>query len=271
MDYKLLRDSSTGAVVTQNLRGMMRFKEHVEPQGYLTNAVKVGEDPKKGVMYALYISTRPLSRSERDVYISKCHGKMAGVLSINVNPTLCDYCKKMNKCEGAICSKCYSYKTLVPTASGKAASETMRGALTRNTYLLNKPLEKIPKINKPFFRFSAHGDLTNEQHFLNLIMIAEANPKTRFSLWTKQVGLVQDVLSRVKKPKNLHLIKSTTNINVAKPTLPEGFDKVFSVYTQEYADANGIKINCGAKSCASCMICYSDKFNRVKFVNELVK
>lgn len=268
---KLMRDASTGQPVILTLRGYARFREHIEPQGYITSFVRAGKNEEGKTLYAVYLSLEAIPKEQRDLLISKCSGKMKGVLSLNVNPTLCEFCKKMRKCPGTICEYCYSYKEMSPGKSGMAPGETKRPALTRNAYLLKRPLNKIPKINKPFFRFNAHGELLNRTHLLNLFAIAEANPKTRFTLWTKQVGVVQSVVKEVPKPRNLHLIRSTLKVNDPSPVVPTGFDKVFTVYTPEYAEKHKIKINCGGKSCASCMLCYDNRFNRTKVINELVK
>ena len=46
-------------------------------------------------------------------------------------------------------------------------------------------------------------------------------------------------------------------------------DKVFTVYTKDYIEEHHIEINCGAKACLRCMLCY--KHNDVKYINEVLK
>jgi hypothetical protein len=115
---------------------------------------------------------------------------------------------------------------------------------------------------------SAEGDLHNEQHLLNFFAIAKANPHTHFTLWTKRVDIVAMAMSKHAKPRNLHLIRSSFRLNVADPR-PPGFDKVFTVYTPEYIKAHGVKINCGAKSCMSCRLCYTN--NATRNISEKLK
>jgi hypothetical protein len=64
-------------------------------------------------------------------------------------------------------------------------------------------------------------------------------------------------------------IHSTPHMNVLVPTKPKGFDKVFSVYTRPFVKEHGVKINCGAKNCLTCQLCYTH--NDTEYVNELIK
>jgi hypothetical protein len=263
---KLLRDSGSGKILVRNLQQYSRFREHMEGQGYIVSFKKIMTG-----QYAVYISTTVVPRSERELNVGKMHGKMAGVPSISTNPAMNSFCQKSSrsKCNDAICTHCYSYKNMVEGKSGISPQATSRPALTRNTRLLtNRPLENVPKTSAKFFRLSAEGDLHNEQHFLNFIAIAKANPNTHFTLWTKRDDIVQAALAKHAKPRNLHLIKSSFRMNHPDPKPPH-FEKVFTVYTKEYVAEHKIKINCGAKSCTSCKLCYSN--NNVHTVNELLK
>jgi hypothetical protein len=50
--------------------------------------------------------------------------------------------------------------------------------------------------------------------------------------------------------------------------LPEGFDKVFTVYTKQYVKENNIDINCGGKKCKDCLLCY---VGDEKLIRELMR
>ena len=271
---KLLRDTNSGNARIANLHQYARFAEHIERQGYLTSKRHYGTRMRGGVnenTYVIYISTHILPKSEREISVSRMGGKMKGIGAISTNPAMNAFCQKARHgaCTDAVCKACYSYKNMTEGKTGNAPADTARPALTRNTQLLaGSTLQKIPKITQPFFRLSAEGDLHNEQHLINFFAICLANPNTRFTIWTKRPDIVSSVLRKHRKPKNLHLILSSFRLNTPQP-LPKGFDKVFTVYTPEYVKEHGIKINCGAKSCMSCKLCYTN--NSVRRVSEVLK
>jgi hypothetical protein len=89
----------------------------------------------------------------------------------------------------------------------KTAQECFR---RNNELLSSKELEpaQIPFLNYHTVRFNAFGELINKQHFINLVKIAEHNPKTTFTLWTKRMDLVS------KRPKNMIITQSSYKLNV---------------------------------------------------------
>ena len=123
----------------------------------------------------------------------------------------------------------------------------------RNSEILSKsiiPDEYLPRVNNAFFRFSAHGELINLNHLVNLVNIVKKNPQTNFALWTKRKNLVKKYLDEHKKPKNLILVFSNMLIgSIAK--LPKYFDKTFN---NVYGDDK--KINC-FQNCLDCLLCYT--------------
>ena len=190
-------------------------------------------------------------------------GKMRGMLSLNTSPQCNPFCQKMQKDDSNVCTYCYSAKT------EKRWTTTQRAWINNFNMLSKIKLKRfeIPTLTCSIFRFSAHGELANRCHYNNLCAIAKANTQTIFALWTKRL----DVINRggVCKLDNLIHVYSTPKLDVLNPTLPPGFDKVFSVYTPEFAEKHNIKINCGAKKCAECRLCYTH--NKTTYVNELLK
>ena len=191
-------------------------------------------------------------------------GKLEGILAVNSNPLTNDFCQSMCKNPKAICSQCYSQAMLKGVRSNCVPKFERVGSLLSTTVLESRDLPK--GIKEEYARFSAHGELINEQHLLNYIMIANHNPKTRWALWTKR----KDIIAKYKKfiPKNVVLVYSNPFIDKSMEA-PVGFNKVFSVFTQKYAKVNKIKINCGAKDCLTCLKCY--KTNKITVVSELLK
>ena len=125
-----------------------------------------------------------------------------------------------------------------------------------------------------YFRLEAFGDLINETHAINYFTFCRLNPETRFTLWTKNpVFIHKAITSGHNKPENITIIYSSPYLNkAAKQCIFDIFpfiDKIFTVYSKEEAKAENININCGAKKCADCLICYAK--NGIKEVNELLK
>ena len=72
-----------------------------------------------------------------------------------------------------------------------------------------------------------------------------------------------------EKPKNLIIIQSSFFLNIVDPIKDMWVDKVFTVFTKEFAIVHDIKINCGARHCLSCQTCYTN--NDTIYINELLK
>jgi len=248
---KLVRDTNSRKILIRTLYQFARFAQHIEAQGYLTGRKQV----KQGVdAYYVYISEKPVPKSEQKVEFSRMHGKMDGVGGLNTNTALNPGCraayrgKPSEGCNPTICKSCYSMEGMIEGKTGNPPKATSMAMLTRNTRLLTRgPLANVPKVSQKFFRFSAEGDLHNEQHLENFFAIARANPGTHFTLWTKRHHIVAMVLGKHSKPRNLFLIQSSLRVNTPEHKLP-GYSKVFTVYTPSYLKEHPeIKINCGGQ------------------------
>lgn len=184
------------------------------------------------------------------VHITSHSGKMTGIESISTSTSGNPFCRKMQKCEGSVCTRCYAktYEKMRPA---------LVTALERNTMLLKGRVlsdRELPVINANIFRFSSFGDLHNTVHAINLVNVAEKNPATTFAIWTKRPRLLQAAFRKVGKPTNLIAIYSAPMID-QEPSLPKNFDKTFTVFTK--GKASEVGINCGAKSCVTCRVCYT--------------
>ena len=191
-------------------------------------------------------------------------GKMKGFHSLNTNPLTNEFCIGMHQNDNAICSKCYSIKGLRSWCMG--ANE----AWQRNNDILTQDIlsrDERPFIMDKFFRFHSHGELLNDYHFINFCLIAERNPETHFALWSKRKDIVRKNAGLI--PDNMLMIYSTSKIDDESLFIPEFFDKRFSVYHKDFAEDNGIDLNCAGKSCVDCLICYRD--NGIKYINEKLK
>jgi len=125
-------------------------------------------------------------------------------------------------------------------------------AWEKNSILLKSNiLKELPQFNSLYVRFHGHGELINETHFINFLLIAQYNPKTTFSLFTKRHKLVKKVLETREKPQNLILVYSNPIKDRVTDKKPQNFDKVFNTVTQENAQDN-----CTGRKCIECLACY---------------
>lgn len=200
----------------------------------------------------------------QNTLFSKMSGKMQGIPSICTNPLTNPFCQKMAKNKNTICSSCYSQKMLVGVRSNCVPKFDRVGELLSSSLLPENVIVRLSQKYK-VARFSAHGELINMTHLKNYMTIARVNPQVTFGFWTKRVDFVKKLKDR---PSNVIFIYSNPFLNDKNPVVPEGFNKIFSVYTKEFAEENGITINC-AKRCITCKLCYAS--NAVTHVNELLK
>ena len=192
------------------------------------------------------------------IHITQGSGKLAGIQSINTPTTTNPFCQSMQKTD-SVCKSCYAqrYEKIRPN---------IVTAFERNLFLSERellPLE-IPTISDDIARFASYGELINMMHFINLLRIALANPRTVFTLWTKRYRIVQRVLKHMDKPDNLILIYSSPIVGKVS-ALPKHFNKVFTTFAR---GTDTTDINCHG-ACNTCRLCYSH--NDTVNINEIIK
>ena len=198
----------------------------------------------------------------------KHNDKMDGLASLSTSPLCNKNCVERAKNKRTICSKCYS-------VTMQKRFKNLNEMLTRNAEILTTTiLEDFPRLYSEtgYFRFEAFGDLINEIQVVNYFNIARNNPHMKCALWTKNPFIIARAIEQyqLEKPANLVILGSSYIINEVMPYTKYDFiDKVFTVYTKEYAEENGIEINCGGRACADCGRCYENKGGRE--VSELLK
>ena len=133
---------------------------------------------------------------------------------------------------------------------------------------------EIPITNDLIYRFEAFGDIENETQLINYVNICNRNPHTSFGLWTKNYVICDSVFNKRKiaKPDNLSLVVSSPKMNEVMKLDMKKFwfvDHVFTVYDKDYIKANNVNVNCGARSCLGCQICYHK--GTEFYVNEKLK
>lgn len=208
-------------------------------------------------------------KKEVGVHITTNHnGKMTGMQSLSTSCAHNPFCQARSKDPNSICSKCYAQRQM-------KMYKNMDACFTKNSDVLcNEIIDKdlLPTLNCLWFRFESFGDLANETQLINYFNICNKNPNTRFALWTKNQQIVDNVLnSGYKKPKNINLVLSSLYMNdIADFSKYKWVDRVFSVFDEEYIKENNVEINCGGRSCMSCLKCYK-KSNKLFYINEKLK
>ena len=227
-------------------------------------------------------------------FTTKHTGKMSGMISLSTTCKTNNLCKKRietalnNACPGAdkktakkalaklikenpyrtdisICGFCFS-------DSQQDMFTSMEKPLAHNADILNNGVideSWIPIINALYFRFEAFGDFASKNSAINCINIARKNPSVNCAAWSKNMMFFKKaIFSGYGKPENLSLILSSQFINKAAKNSFEFVDRVFTVYTPEFAERYGVKINCGARACLSCLRCYHGS---ASVISELLK
>lgn len=199
-------------------------------------------------------------------FTTKHTGKMAGMASISTAVTTNERCAKNAQIPGSICQKCFAAKQMKIYPSMEKPMVENQRILTGSII----PMEKLPIINNIYFRFESFGDLNNHIQVINYFQICYKNPRVKFALWTKNPDYIAEAIAAgYEKPENLNIVLSSLFINKERKNVFDFVDKVFTVYDEKFIDENGININCGARNCFACGLCYEK--NGVTVINEKLK
>lgn len=197
--------------------------------------------------------------------------KMEDMRSLSTSPN-CELCNKRSKDPNSICAHCYSRRMM-------EIYPNLKAKLERNDWVLKyTALTVVLKIRTKLgaFRFEAFGDIETVTQVFNYFNIAEANPDTDFSLWTKNPWIIDDAVDKLGavKPDNLTIIGSSWRINRPMRDYFESFDcidHIFTVYDKDFIKGNNVEIQCGGKSCKECG-CKCYKHGHKSFeINEQLK
>lgn len=191
------------------------------------------------------------------LWMTEHQGKMQGVNSIGTACVDNPFCIERRKNNDSVCSKCYAETYM-------KMRKALRKRLADNADILTTRLldgREIPVTNANIFRFESFGDLYNITHLANYLLICERNPYTKFALWTKNIKILDDAFNKngISKPDNLSIVISSpmlnTELNINKE-MHWYIDHVFTVYDKKFISENNVNVNCGAKSCLGCQLCY---------------
>ena len=199
-------------------------------------------------------------------FTTKHTGKMEGMISISTSVTTNERCQKNAAIKGSICEQCFAAKQMrVFTSMEKPMVENQR-ILTGSVL----DPDKLPALNCLYFRFESFGDLNNATQVKNYFNLCYKNPRVKFALWTKNPDYIAEAIADgYTKPENLNIVLSSLFINQERRKTFDFVDKVFTVYDPNFIEENNVNINCGARNCFSCGLCYEK--NGVEVINEKLK
>lgn len=240
--------------------------------------MNVGTNP---IVTKNYVEVYGITEHDNDL-------KLDGIDSCNTSCQDNSFCEKMSKIPNTICSKCYARKQL----------NRFKNQRTKYQRSMNRILnEIIPGYEIPIlqtrniydiFRIESFGELHDISEgglnqVINYINLIAKNPHINFGWWTKRPNIIKAAVDMgYEIPENVNIIYSNPYINSmyasgrkynvnAILSKYEFIKGVFTVYTAEYATENHITINCGGRSCITCLNCYNAHKENVFYINELLK
>ena len=191
------------------------------------------------------------------LWMTDHQGKMKGINSIGTSCVNNPFCIKRRENGDSVCSHCYA-------ATYMKMRKTLKEHLANNAALLTTRLlqdNEIPVTNAQIFRFESFGDLYNTTHLANYVLICERNPYTKFGLWTKNIWVLDELFNRngITKPDNLSVVVSSPMLNQQIELDKERYwfvDHIFTVYDKQFIVDHNVNVNCGARDCFGCQLCY---------------
>lgn len=216
----------------------------------------------------------PIQKWMRNSACLKHTGKMTDLISISTSPFnwLCNLRAAIIT---SICAHCFSRRMMKRYPA--LAAKLKRNEAFYSHYTVKPEDVYHFKPKSGYFRFEAYGDLFSTLQVKNYFTICEelAKDGIKCAMWTKNPQVIKAAFEEfnLTKPENLNIIFSVAGLNsefseviydALQSTGYDFIDKVFTVFDHD----NG-KINCGAKACAKCGLCYNK--NGVVFINEKLK
>ena len=208
------------------------------------------------------------SRQNNGLNITIQHqGKMVGMYSLSTSCRCNVRCARNAKIKGSICEKCFAMRQLNNYKS-------MCDPLEQNYNILTTEIidwDDLPIINALYFRIESFGDVANVTQCINYMHLIQKNPNTFFAWWSKNMDIINEMFETTgyEKPANVNFIQSSLMVNKAVRPMYWFVDKVFTVFDADTIRERGIIINCGARSCLLCHLCYEK--NDIVYVNEQIK
>ena len=213
----------------------------------------------------LLMMFRGLSHNSRKMFLLDhiCYNhdaKMSGVISMSTYVGYNNFCiARCNNCNNAICKYCYASSLTNQRYNLKCKLIRLHIILT-NIELTENDIPIIDAALYPYFRFESFGDLNNTPQFKNYNLIASVNNNVNFTIWTKNPGIIQKCIDNgLILANNLVIGLSSLYLNTPELDKAKKYSFIrflFTVYDDNYIKEHNIVINCGARHCITCGICY---------------
>lgn len=186
--------------------------------------------------------------------------KMEGIISLSTYVGHNKYCiARCNNCDNAICKYCYANSLTNQRYYLKTRLIRVHAIFT-NIALDALDIPAIDASVYQYFRFESFGDLNNTLQFDNYNLFCKCNSRVSFTLWTKNPGIIQRAINNGTVLAD-NLVIGLSSLYLNKPEIDKAkkysFVRfLFTVYDDNYIKEHNIFINCGAKHCITCGICY---------------
>ena len=156
-----------------------------------------------------------------------------------------------------ICASCYA-EAMQRQYAGLSNRNKLNGYILRNVLIPKKIWAKLNLGNALFYRVQSFGDVENVTEARNLLRSCPGCLPC--AIWSKNAGIWAEAFRLEGKPKNVMFVWSSLRINVIEPVpecIREWVDHRFTVFSPDYLVKHPeIVINCGGRSCKSCLVCY---------------
>lgn len=205
-------------------------------------------------------------------FTMKHTGKMTDLVSLSTSVEKNIICQVRQKDEKSICAHCFAQSMM-------KIYDNLEPVMSRNLDVLCSRLLEVNEIpviltNSGYFRLESFGDVCNVIQAANSLRIAAANSWLSCAVWTKNPAFYYAAITGryADKPENMNIILSSIYVNMVDQ-LPAKYaffiDHIFTVYDDRGIYDQGININCGARSCASCGKCYKKSFDYFEIYEKL--
>ena len=259
--YILQNDTNTFNAVYNRIAGFIaannEFRYHVTiPQFYNS----FNDDMTAWIDFFKSVSHETKRTIIADHITYDHDAKMHGIISVSTYVGYNYFCKcRMQNCNNAICKYCYA-ASLTNCREGLKARLIRLHMIFTNIELTAYDIPVLDIEKYPFFRFESFGDINNTIQINNYNLFAAVNPDVNFTLWTKNPGIIQSAINNgMVLSDNLIIGLSSLYLNTPEIEKAKKYSFIrflFTVYDDDYIREHNIKINCGAKHCISCGICY---------------
>lgn len=192
-------------------------------------------------------------------------GKMQGIDTISTSCYSNPFCRMRMQDERTVCHHCYSART-------QDRYPQMQPLLEENYNIFRKGIpDVVPYTTSALFRFQAFGEVGFLNEVIYYFLMCYKNPQTKFAIWVKRIDFLRKAIENgYEKPDNLQVVYSSLYVNKPSPNPdPSIVDRVFTVYTKDYAKEHNIYVNCGENICFLCQKCYNADGDKV--INEIIK